>query len=182
MMERILTNLQVEWLTNIKLLTDFNDPSLDDEDDIFEELSDEKDISRKLCSFIKTTYPEQDSTIISELEVLFEKKLINLKLSYDNSSYIPDIEQVSITKKGLDYLTMLQEELAEKMFSDSQIKNLLIQINQTVEKGNEKDILDKLEQASSIANNIAGLIPSFGNICQGLIPYVKSLIKSRMGL
>lgn len=153
-MERIFTNLQIEWLTNIKLLSEY-------EDDCFSK----EERSEKFAAFVETNYPGEELNIVYELQVLREKGLIILEEQISE----PDafVTDVNITKKGLDYLTMLKEDFAEKLALNEKL----------IHMANKKDVLDYIEQTSTIVANLSGLIPNVGNLCQGAIPFVKGLKK-----
>lgn len=101
-MERIFTNLQIEWLANIKLLSEY-------EDDCFSK----EERSEKFAAFVETEYPGE--------ELALNEKLVHM--------------------------------------------------------ANKKDVLDYIEQTSTIVANLSGLIPNVGNLCQGAIPFVKELKK-----
>lgn len=157
-MKRILTNLQVEWLTNIMLLSEFTSDSFT-----------KGNVQDKLPVFIETNYPGQEETVFSDLEVLKEKGLLTMETT---DSYAgPCYELIEITKKGIDYLTMLQEDFAEKVSTDSKLCDLLIQINENIEKGNQKTVLDRVEQLTTIGSNFSCLSSSVGFLWQGAIPF-----------
>lgn len=157
-MERILTNNQVEWLVNVKLLSEY-------EDDCFSR----DDMPEKLGSFIENEFPGKEDCIVPELEVLKEKGFLVLGAEFNGICFI--VSNVDITKKGLDYLTMLEEDFAEKLAINSGIVKTLPQ------QTSSKDILDYIEQISTIISNLIGLVPHIGNFSQGAIPFAKKAIE-----
>lgn len=166
-MERILTNLQVEWLTNIKLLAEYEDEHFS-----------KKDMSEKFASFVENEYPGEENSIVYELQVLQEKGLVIVdEKLYETHVLVNDI---NITKRGLDYLTMLKEDFAEKMASNEKMLTMITEISKKNGGSPNKDILDHIEQISTILSNVVGLIPSVGNFCQGAIPFVKGLVKFKL--
>jgi DNA-binding PadR family transcriptional regulator len=163
-MERILTNLQIEWLTNIKLLSEYED-----------EFFSKEDMSEKFSSYVEHEYPDKEISIVYELQVLREKGFLVLETEEFNTSVI--VNNVNITKKGLDYLIMLEEDFAEKLALNQNVLNMLTEKSKENKTALNKDILDYVEQISTIISNISGLIPSVGNFCQGAIPFAKSLVR-----
>lgn len=163
-MERILTNLQIEWLTNIKMLSEYEDEHFSKED-----------MSEKFASFVETVYPGEETDIVYELQVLREKGFLVLEeeLFYTHAT----VNDVNITKKGLDYLTMLKEDFAEKLALNEKVLSIIAEKNKENGMASNKDILDYVEQISTIVSNISGLIPSVGNFAQGALPFAKSLVK-----
>ncbi|OBR94184.1 hypothetical protein CLRAG_15750 [Clostridium ragsdalei P11] len=163
-MERILTNLQIEWLTNIKMLSEYEDESFSKED-----------MSEKFASFVENEYPGEEIAIVYELQVLKEKGFLVLEEKIFDT--YATVSHVDITKKGLDYLTMLKEDFAERLALNEKVLAIIEGKNRKNRTPSDKDILDYIEQISTIISNVSGLIPSVGNFCQGAIPFTKSLIK-----
>lgn len=163
-MERILTNVQIEWLTNIKMLSEYEDKNFSKED-----------MSEKFASFVENEYPGEEIAIVYELQVLREKGFLVLEEELFDT--YATVSNVDITKKGLDYLTMLKEDFAEKLALNEKVLAMIAEKSKENRTLPDKDILDYIEQISTILSNISGLIPSVGNFCQGAIPFAKSLIK-----
>jgi hypothetical protein len=132
-MERILTNSQVEWLAIIKALSEYED-----------EYFPKDDMSKKLDAVIESTYPGEEISIISELKVLKEHGFLTLESSDcrveefkgEQFEYDASVEDVNITKKGSDYLVLLNEENPKSLFNT---------------------ILARIKQVAIIGNNLGGL-------------------------
>lgn len=157
-MERVLTNYQVEWLSNLKLLSDY-------EDDTFKK----DEMANKTRNFIENNYPGDEMKIIEEFEVLHEKGFIKFQGSIDDLI----IERIVLTKSGLDYLTILEEDFNEKVVYNEGVSNIykmLCSIRDNCEKLNEKSLADKIEQYSTITSNILSSSMSLASIGQGIIP------------
>lgn len=163
-MERILTNLQLEWLSNIKLLSDYEDDSFSKED-----------MSDKFASFVENEYQGDVIPIVYELQVLREKEFIILEEGIFDT-YVT-VKYVNITKKGSDYLVMLKEDFAEKLALNEKLVEIISQINKVEKILSNKDVLNYTEQITSILSNVISLIPSVGNFCQGAIAIATRLIK-----
>ena len=164
-MERILTNYQVEWLVNIKLLLEYSDASFE----IYENV-------KKIYNFIENEYPGEEDNIIEELKVLKEKEFINLDVSQEG--YIDNAE---ITKKGLDYLVILEEHAIERTMNNEKIDKvytLLCDMHKQNINMNRKTLLEKIEQITSISNNTLTTVSYIGSICQGLLPGVIRIINN----
>lgn len=161
-MERILTNKQVEWLYNIKMLSKI-------EDDAFPK----EEMAKKLYNLVENEYPGEEEETASELQVLKEKGFLTLE--FELSGIDMEISDVNITKKGVDYLTMLKEELAEKLASDQKLADFL-----KSSANSKKDVLDYMEQTTTILSNVLGIASPIGSFCQGAIPFFKEAL--RMGL
>lgn len=162
-MERILTNLQVDWLTYIKILSEYEDENFLKED-----------MSEKFASFVESEFPGKEIEIVYELQVLREKGFVVLEEEFFDTYVI--VNDVNITKKGLDYLTMLKEDFAEKLTLNEKVLNIILEKSKENIKS-DKDVLDYIEQVSTIISNISGLMPNIGNFCQGAIPVAKSIMK-----
>jgi hypothetical protein len=169
-MERILTNYQVEWLSNLKALSKY-------EDKCYEKNA----MVDKVYNFIENNYPGQENEVVPEFEVLRQKNFIILESEIDKlGDYV--ISEIDITKAGSDYLILLEEDWQEKMLmSDrlTKINEILISISKSSSKMSMKGVLDKIEQITTIGSNltsVAGSLMSLGTISQGLIPIVRNLI------
>lgn len=160
-MERILTNYQIEWLSNLKLLSEYEkDPSFEKDD-----------LIRKTCNFIENNYPGEEKNILEEFNVLKEKGFINFKASISDL----EIETLRLTKSGLDYLVLLEEDFKERSIHDeniSKIYQLIYDINENCEKLNKKSLLDKIAQCIGISSDAFSTVSALGSIAQGLIPMI----------
>ncbi len=171
-MERILTNLQVEWLTNLKLLDDY-------EDECFEITA----LDKKLSNFIENNYPGYENEIGKELDVLKNKGFITFEYTTNQSGHLI-IQEVGMNKAGIDYLIMLKEDFIERSTKNEQMLELLkniTEINKSVNGIAQKTLIDKIEQYSTIGANFATMgstvLSSFTGIPQGIIPFIKEGIK-----
>lgn len=169
-MERILTNYQVEWLSNLKALSKYED-----------ECYEKNEMVDKVYNFIENNYPGQENEVVPEFEVLRQKNFIILESEIDElGDYV--ISKIDITKAGSDYLILLEEDWQEKsLMSDrmAKINEVLISISKSSLKISMKGVLDKIEQITTIGSSltsVAGSLMSLGTISQGLIPLVRNLI------
>lgn len=171
-MDRILTNLQIKWLSYLKLLNDY-------EDAYFEK----HELTKKLCNFIENNYPGQENEIGEELSVLKKKGFINYDYT-KNATGSLIIEKIQMKKEGLDYLVMLAEDFVEKAEQNKNILLILEELNGSITQMQKKSLLDKLISYTSLGTNIV----TIGSACfsmvgipQGIIPiiceYTKAIIK-----
>ncbi|WP_461204571.1 hypothetical protein [Clostridium sp. DL1XJH146] len=174
-MERILTNYQVEWLSNLNLLREY-------EDNYYR-----KDkVTEKTCNFIENNYPGEEEKIMQEFEVLKQKGFINFETSVNifGSTVIDNIE---INKLGLDYLVILEKDFKEKATYDENISKIYEilctitknceKLNKNCEKLNEKSLLDKIEQFAQITSGSYSSVLALGSIAQGVIPMACKILK-----
>lgn len=169
-MERILTNYQVEWLSNLKLLSDY-------EDDYFGK----DEMAEKTSNFIENNYPGCENEIGKELNVLKNKGFITFEYTTNQSEYLI-IQEIGMNKAGIDYLIMLKEDFIERSTTNEQMLELLkniTEINKSVNEIAQKTLLDKIEQLSTIGANFTTMgstVLSLTGIPQGIIPFIKEAI------
>ena len=166
-MERILTNLQIQWLSSLKLLNEYEDGFYSQED-----------FAEKLNNYIENNYPAYEEQIIEELEVLNKKGFITL----ETEELI--IKKVTMNKLGLDYLVMLEEDFLEKTIINEdfeKIFKLLKDINSSIDDAGRETSLDKIVQYTSICSNITSIgnnLSFLGNVSQGLISLTHKAMKN----
>lgn len=143
------------------------------DDDSFEK----DEFVEKTCNFIDNYDEDDKENIIEELEVLKQKGFINLNTSIDDVASTV-IDDISLTKAGIDYLTILEEDFRERAIYNEnilKINQILCDINENSEKLNKKSLLDKIAQGIGISSDVFSSISALGAISQGIIPIITKI-------
>jgi len=77
-------------------------------------------------------------------------------------------------------LVILEEDFKERAIYNeniSKINQILCTINESCEKLNEKSLLDKIEQCTTISSNIFSSVSSLGSMGQGAIPIICKMLR-----
>lgn len=169
-MNNIFTVSQIEWLTNLVLLEQFNEGEFS-----------ESSLDEKFSTFIESNGLDV-SEIEPELSVLAEKDLI----SYETNGILPGyggvLYNIQVNKSGKDYLEILEAQLVEAKKTDGQLKEIITLIDEIKNANNEKikeektnkfiTFISKFSSVVEVGGNIISCLKFISSAYQGIIPYV----------
>lgn len=159
-MEKKLTYSQILWLSNVKLLSEYEDTFFSKED-----------MSSKLSNFIENNYPGEEDAVLDDLKMLHKHGFVELQLGEDDSN----VEYVNITLEGSNYLNLLEEDLQDQAKKNKDIQDIKTLLEESKSK-NRDAIVSKLATALGVSDNLTSVLERLGKMCTGLIPVVLKML------